>query len=117
MDLRDIAARELNQGLIPLIGRVGSDQNLDPGSSGLGEGIREVRDLISGYLPTVGIWKMAIGHQHGHFAEIRLDPNPPISVRWSPDLDAGRMRVIGDNFAVRKARKPRMNADTLSVDT
>ena len=105
VDLGDIAARELHDGRIPLIGGIGSDQNRDSGRLGLGESIREVCDLIAGRLPPVGKRKMAIRHQHGQLAEVRLDPNSPIGVSRAPDLDAGRMRVIGDDFAMREGNE------------
>lgn len=105
MDFGDIAAGELHEGCVPLISRIRGDQNPYPGCFGLGEGIREVRDFIAGRLASEGMRKMTIRYEHCQLAEVRLDPDSSISVIRPPDLDAGGMRVIGDNFAMREGKK------------
>jgi hypothetical protein len=55
VDLGDIAARKLHHGCIPISDFAGSDEYRYAGCFGLREGIREVSDLIPGYLSPVGI--------------------------------------------------------------
>ena len=100
VDFGDIAAGELYDGRVPLIGRIGRDQDRDSGCLGLDQSIREVRDLISCDFSSVGIGKVAVRHEHRQLAESRFDPDTPIGVGRSPDLDARRVRVVGDDFAL-----------------
>jgi hypothetical protein len=60
VDLSDIAARELHEHRIPLIGSVGSDQNFHTNRFGLGKRLREIRHFISCPLPAVMIWKVTV---------------------------------------------------------
>src|ERR1700726_1876866 len=48
---------------------------------------------------------MAVCHEHGHLAKLRLDPNSAISIRRTPDFDAGRMCIIRYAFSVRELKK------------
>src|ERR1700733_7528275 len=48
---------------------------------------------------------MAVCHEHGHLAKLRLDPNSAISISRTPDFDAGRMCIIRYDFSVRELKK------------
>ena len=65
VDLGNITARKLNDGRTPLIGSVGSDQNLYARGFGLGKGIRDVSDFIAGRLAPIGVWKVTIRYENG----------------------------------------------------
>jgi hypothetical protein len=116
VDLSDKAARELHEDRIPLIGGVGSDQNFYPGSFGLSEGIREVRHLIAGHLPTVGIGKMTTRYEHGQLAEVRFDPDSPIVSFGRPISTPGACASSETTLLLEKDRKLRTNAATLAYD-
>src|SRR5260370_20581988 len=46
---------------------------------------------------------MAVSDGHGQEAELRLDSNPTVRVRRSPNLDAGRVGIVGDHLTVRES--------------
>src|SRR3984957_12113785 len=48
---------------------------------------------------------MAVCHEHGHLAKLRLDPNSSISISGASDFDAGRMCIIRYDFSVRELKK------------
>src|ERR1700759_457386 len=48
---------------------------------------------------------MTVRDVHCQEAELRLDSNPPIRVRRSPDLDPGTVRIVRDHLAVRERYK------------
>src|ERR1700720_911334 len=105
VDLGDIAARKSHHGCIPIVGFVGSDKDRYAGCFSFGEGIREVGDLVSGYLSPIWIRQMAIRDEHGHLSKFRLHPDSAISISLTPDFDARRMRIIRYDFSVRKCQK------------
>src|ERR1700751_5741160 len=47
--------------------------------------------------------QMTISNVHGQETELRLDSNPPVRVRRPPNLDAGRVGIVGDHLAVRES--------------
>src|SRR5713226_10570733 len=89
VDLGDITARKLHHGCIPIVGFVGVDKDRSAGCFSLGEGVRKVSDLASGYLSSIWIRQMAIGDERRHLAKFRLHPNSAISIDRTPDFDAG----------------------------
>jgi hypothetical protein len=99
-----MATGKLYEGRIPLIGGIRSDHDRGAGHLRLCESIRQVRNLVSGHLPSVWIRKMAICHKHGQLAEVRLDPDSPVSVARPPDLDTRSMGIIGDEFALSEGK-------------
>ena len=105
MDFSYVAARKLHHGRIPIVGFVGIDKHRYAGCFGFGEGIREVSDLISGYLSSIWIRQMAIRDEHGHLAKFRLHADSAISIRRTPDFDARRMCIIRYDFSVRERQK------------
>src|ERR1700730_8653763 len=105
VDVGDVAAGKLHDGCIPIVGFVGIDENRYAGCFGLGEGIREVSDLIPGYLSSIWIRQMAIRDEHGHLSKLRLHADSAISTSRTPDFDAGRMCIIRYDFSVRERHK------------
>jgi hypothetical protein len=55
MDFSYVAAWKLQHGRIPLVGLIGIDEDRYAGCFGLEEGIREVSDLVPGYLSSIWI--------------------------------------------------------------
>src|ERR1700681_3589980 len=45
---------------------------------------------------------MTVSDVHGQEAELRLDSNPAVRVRRTPNLDAGRVGIVGDHLTVRE---------------
>src|SRR5208282_4458220 len=105
MDLGDIAARKSHHGCIPISGFVGIDEDPYAGCFGRGEGIREVSDLIPGYLSSIWIRQMTIRDEHGHLSKFRLHADSAISISRTPDFDARRMCIIRYDFSVRERHK------------
>src|SRR5690242_15901301 len=48
---------------------------------------------------------MPIGHEHGHFAEFRFDPDLPISIARPSDLNAGRLCIVRYDFSMSEPDK------------
>jgi len=117
MDFSYVAARKLQHGRIPLVGLIGTDKHSDAGCFGLGEGIREVSDLIPGYLSSIWIRQMAIRDEHGHLSKFRLHADSVISISRTPDFDAGRMCIIRYDFSVRERHKVGKKSITAYADT
>src|SRR5258707_6343393 len=46
---------------------------------------------------------MTVSDVHGQEAELRLDSNPPVRVRRPPNLDAGRVGIVGDHLTARES--------------
>src|SRR5258708_14321476 len=44
--------------------------------------------------------EMTVSDVHGQEAELRLDSNPPVRVRRPPNLDAGRVGMVGDHLTM-----------------
>src|SRR6266853_6439049 len=105
VDLGDIAARKLHHGCIPIVGFVGIDEDRYASSFSFGERIREIGDLVSGYLSSIWIRQMAIRDEHGHLSKFRLQADSAISISRTPDFDAGRMCIIRYDFSVRERQK------------
>ena len=93
MDLGNIPAGELHQGCCTLVGSVGRNQYLDSCRLGLGEGSREIRNLVACHLVPVWIRKMAICYENRQLAEVGLDTDSPISVTRPSDLNTGSVRI------------------------
>ena len=87
------------------VGFVGTDKDRYAGCFSFGEGIREVSDLVSGYLSSIWIRQMAIRDEHGHLSKFRLHPDSAISISRTPDFDARRMCIIRNDFSVRERQK------------
>src|SRR5258708_32515819 len=49
--------------------------------------------------------EMTVSDVHGQEAELRLDSNSPVRVRRPPNLDAGRVGIVGDYLAMRKSNE------------
>src|SRR5216684_4053561 len=58
VDLGDIAARKSHHSCIPIVGFVGVDKDRCDGCLSFGEGLREISDLVSGYLSSIWIRQM-----------------------------------------------------------
>ena len=69
MDFSYVAARKSHYGRIPIVGFVGIDEDRYADCFSFGEGIREVSDLIPGYLSSIWIRQMAIRDEHGHLSK------------------------------------------------
>src|SRR5260370_26720864 len=46
---------------------------------------------------------MTVSDVYGQEAELRLDSNPAVRVRRPPNLDAGRVEIVGDHLTVRES--------------
>src|SRR5712672_1817048 len=64
VDLSNVSTWELHHGCCALVGSVGSNQYLDSRRLGLGEGSREIRNLIARRLVPVWIRKMTIRYEN-----------------------------------------------------
>ena len=117
MDFGDIAARELQHGCVPIVGFVRIDKDRCGGGSSFGEGIREISDLVSGYLSSIWIRQMAIRDEYGHLSKFRMHADSAISISQTPDFDARRMCIIRYDFSVREPRKAGNEAFTAYADT
>src|SRR5580704_6024679 len=53
----------------------------------------------------VWIWKMPVGYDHYRRAKDRRNPDPAIGIGHAADLNARRVSIIGNNFAVRESEK------------
>src|SRR3984957_12457606 len=53
----------------------------------------------------VWIWKMPVGYDHYRRAKERRNPDPAIGIGHAADLNARRVSIIGNNFAVRESEK------------
>ncbi len=105
MDLGNISAGELHQGCCALFGSVGRNQYLDSHRLGLGEGSREIRNLVARHLVPVWIRKMTIRYENRQLAEVGLDTDSPISVTRPSDLNTGSVRIISDDIPMTKGKK------------
>src|SRR5271168_1849959 len=105
MDLRDIAAGERDDRRLATVGDVRVDKNGDTRGLCLGESIGKASNLVTRYLASIGIRKMSVRNQHGHFAETGLDAHAAIGIVGPANLDARRLPVIRDNFAAREGYK------------
>src|SRR5882757_9483657 len=88
-----------------MVGSVGSNQYLGSRRLGLGEGSREIRNLVARHLVPVWIRKMAIRYENGQLAEVGLDTDSPISVTWPSDLNTGSVRIVSDDIPMTKGNK------------
>ena len=105
MDLGNIPAGELHQRCCALVGSVGRNQYQDSRRLGLGEGSREIRNLVAHHLVPVWIRKMAIRYENRQLAEVGLDTDSPISVTRPSDLNTGSVRIISDDIPMTKGKK------------
>src|ERR1700728_4759690 len=105
MDLGGITPRESDHCRLASFRLVWIDQDCDAGSLRLGESIGKVGDLVARYFASIGIRKMSVRNQHGHFAETGLDAHAAIGIVGPANLDARRLPVIRDNFATREGYK------------
>src|SRR5271170_6943098 len=105
MDLGNIPAGELHQGCCALVGSVRRNQYLDSRRLGLGEGSREIRNLVAGHLVPVWIRKLAIRYQNRQLAEVGLDTDSPIVVTRPSDLKTGSVRIVRDDIPMTKGKK------------
>src|SRR5260370_35604970 len=46
---------------------------------------------------------MTVSDVHSQETEFRLNSNPPVPVRRPPNLDAGRVGIVGDHLTVRES--------------
>src|SRR5258707_15881818 len=88
-----------------MVGSVGSNQYLDCRRLGLGEGSREIRNLVARHLVPVWIRKMAIRYENRQLAEVGLDTDSPIGVTWPSDLNTGSVRIISDDIPMTKGEE------------
>src|SRR5882757_3498762 len=102
MNLGDIAPGEQDHRRSTIPALIGLHQHGRVGALGLGQGFIEILDLVAGQLATVGVRQMTVGHEGRQLAENGLDANAPVSVAGPADLDARRLRLIGDDLAVRE---------------
>src|SRR5882724_428202 len=105
MDLGDIAAWKLDDRRAPLIGRIRPDEYGHASLLAFGKRAGKICNLVAGRFAAIRVGKMAVGHKYGQLAEGRFDADASICVTRTPDLDTGRMRVVGDDFPVRKGQK------------
>src|SRR5271170_1337480 len=105
MDLGNIPAGKLHQGCCALVGSVGRNEYLDSRRLGLGEGSRQIRNLVARRLVPVWIRQMAVRYENRQLAEVGLDTDSPIGVARPPDLNTGSVRIIGDDTPMTKGKK------------
>src|SRR5258708_27123264 len=88
-----------------MVGSVGRNQYLDSRRLGLGEGSREIQNLVARHLVPVWIRKMAIRYENRELAEVGLDTDSPINVTRPSDLNTGSVRIISDDIPMTKGKK------------
>src|ERR1700761_2123020 len=88
-----------------MVRSVGRNQDLDSHRLGLGEGSREIRNLVARRLVAVWIRKMAIRYENRQLAEVGLNTDSPIGVTRPSDLDTGSVRIIRDDIPMTKGKK------------
>src|SRR6266853_310420 len=105
VDFRDVSPRELHDSGFPLVGLIRRYEHVGAACFGLAERVRQIRYLISGYLPAVRIRKVTVGNHRGQLAELRFDSYSPIGFRGPSDFDARCARFIRDETPVGKREK------------
>src|SRR5271156_4082092 len=107
MDVSNIPAGKFHQGCLAIVCSVGRNKYL--GSRGLSfvERSREIRHLVAGGFISVGIGKVAIGHQYSYHSEGGLDTDAAIAFAWPADLRPRRVRIVGQDFAMTKGEEAR----------
>src|SRR5260370_34758251 len=98
VDLGNIRAGELHQGCCALAGSVGRNEYLHSRRLGLGEGSREIRNLVAHHLVPVWIRKMAIRYENGQLAEVGLDTDSSINDTRPTEIYTGSVRIISDDI-------------------
>src|SRR5260370_14296766 len=88
VDFRDVSSGELHDRGFSLVGLIRGYEDVDAAGFCLAERVRQIRYLISGYLPAVRIRKVTVGNHRGQLAELRFDSYSPIGFRGPSDFDA-----------------------------
>src|SRR5713226_4965977 len=99
----DIAAWELHHSRVAVIGCIWSGEYRGSSRLGFWQRFGQIRDFVAGELTPIREREMTVSDVHGQEAELRLDSNPPVRVRRPPNLDAGRVGIVGDHLTVRKS--------------
>src|SRR5271156_6901816 len=105
MDVSDIPAGKLHHGCLAIVRSVGRNEDLRSRSLRLVERCCEIRHLVAGGFMSVGIRKVAIGHQYSYLTEHGLDTDTAITFAWPADLYPGSVRVVGEDFAMTKGEE------------
>ena len=70
MDFGDVASGELHNGALPVVGLIGSNQDLYSSRFRFSKRVGEIGDFISRRLPPIRIREMTIRHENSHVAKL-----------------------------------------------
>src|SRR5246127_227719 len=102
MNFSNVSSRKPDNNSISLVGLVWRNKHVDAACFGLGKRLREICHLISRHLSAVGVWKVTVSNERSQLPELRFDPHSSVGLRWFPDFNAGRLRIIAQDGSVRE---------------